>query len=218
MRTARDCCVWGRGMSRVYVCFWEWGVSRGVCVQVEVCVSRGCVCVSGASVQGVYTSSDPEAHPRTQRQAPPPPVERRNDTRLWKHYLLATTVAGFNNQITVLRDLHILLHWVFSIDLGYSRDYWCKFSSLRVQLHVFWKQPGVKWIFSLNLRLNATYCLKHVKQMRLKMIETAPTSCAIQKTQRAFDIKSIFWEKNINNKEKEKNSQIILAYFKFHIV
>ena len=58
----------------------------GVCVQREcmcpegVCVSRGCVCpegvcVSEVSVQGVYTSSDPEAHPRTQRQIPRPWTE-----------------------------------------------------------------------------------------------------------------------------------------------
>ena len=31
---------------------------------------------------------------RWEASPPPPPVDRRNDTRLWKHYLHATTVAG----------------------------------------------------------------------------------------------------------------------------
>ena len=78
-------------MSRGYVCL-------GVCVweYPRVCVSRGCVCpgdvcvqgcvqggVSGVCVQGIvcppqaqkHTSPDPEADT-------PPPVDRKNDTRL----------------------------------------------------------------------------------------------------------------------------------------
>ena len=52
----------------------------------------GCVCVS----RGVHPL-DPEAHPQPWIMRQKPPVDRRNDTRLWKHYLPATTVAGGNN-------------------------------------------------------------------------------------------------------------------------
>ena len=62
------------------MCVWGGGVSRVVCVQVEVCVSRGGVCVGGVCPGGVHllrsrgTSPDPEADT--------PSVDRRNDTRL----------------------------------------------------------------------------------------------------------------------------------------
>ena len=75
-------CVSGVGVCPgVYVSRWRCVCPEGVCVsRGGVCVQRGCVCpegvcVSGVSVQGVYTSSDPEAHPRTQRQIPRPWTE-----------------------------------------------------------------------------------------------------------------------------------------------
>ena len=52
---------------------WEWGVYLGACLPGGVCL--GCLCV--------YTS--------------PPPVDRVLDTRSWKYYLSATTVADGNN-------------------------------------------------------------------------------------------------------------------------
>ena len=67
------------------VAVWWGDVCLGGCLSGGCLHWEGCVCLGrGVSAQGVYTS---------------PSVDRNLDTRLWKHYLSATTVADGNNLI-----------------------------------------------------------------------------------------------------------------------
>ena len=74
------------------VCLGEGGcLPRGVSGLGGVCL--GVVCPGGGVCPGGYT---------------PPPVERILDTRLWKHYLSATTVADGNHEVLTIRVKEVL--------------------------------------------------------------------------------------------------------------